>query len=90
MVGGFILSCLLLTNITPSIYLLMDKLSYVTIENSLNLVVSYQVDQSLLARNFVTIVNALKDLKDAQNLSDSKIKDLSSLAEKFKQLSEKL
>jgi hypothetical protein len=47
----------------------MDKLAEITVENSLNLVVSYQVDQTLLARNFVTIVNALKELKEKQTLS---------------------
>lgn len=49
--------------------------------------VSYQVDQSLLARNFVTIVNALKELKDKQALSESKIKDLTSLVDKQNSLS---
>jgi len=60
----------------------MDKLAEITVENSLNLVVSYQVEQTLLARNFLTIVNALKELKEKQSLSESKIRDLSSFVDK--------
>ena len=57
----------------------MDKLAEVTIDNSLNVTVNCQVDQSLLAKNFITIVDALKELQKAQALSDQKIADLSSL-----------
>ena len=60
----------------------MDKLGEVTIENSLNLVVTCQVDQALLAKNFSTILEALKELQHAQSQSDQKIKALLSSREK--------
>lgn len=44
----------------------MEKLGDVTIENSLTLAVNCQVDQHLLAKNFTTILNALKELQLAQ------------------------
>jgi hypothetical protein len=44
----------------------MDKLADITVENSFNLTVSCQVDQSLLAKNFTTLVNALKELQLSQ------------------------
>jgi predicted nucleic acid-binding Zn-ribbon protein len=56
----------------------------------LNVVVSCQVDQHLLAKNFTTIINALKELQQAQLRNESQIKDLSSLKDKFDSLSEKV
>lgn len=44
----------------------MDKLGDLVIDNSLSLTVSYQVDQHLLAKNFTTILNALKELQASQ------------------------
>ena len=66
----------------------MDKLGEVNIDNSLSLTVSCQVDQSILAKNFTTIIEALKQLQQAQSLSDQKIKDLLSLKEKVEGLSQ--
>lgn len=60
----------------------MEKLGEVTIDNSLNLTLTWQVDQHLLARNFTTIINALKDLQGAQLRQESQIKDLLGLKEK--------
>jgi hypothetical protein len=44
----------------------MEKLGEVTIENSFSLNITYQVDQHLLAKNFSTIIDALKELQQAQ------------------------
>jgi hypothetical protein len=68
----------------------MDKLGDIVIDNSLTLTVSYQVDQHLLATNFSTIINALKELQLSQQKTDSQLKDLSSLKEKFDQLGAKV
>lgn len=64
----------------------MQKLGDISIENSLNVTINWQVDQNLLAKNFTTIVNALKELQQAQRNTESQIKDLSSLKDKFDQL----
>lgn len=64
----------------------MEKLGEVTIDNSLTLTVSYQVDQHLLAKNFTTIVNALKDLQISQQKTESQLKELYSLKDKYDQL----
>lgn len=64
----------------------MEKLGDIVIDNSLTLTVSYQVDQHLLAKNFTTIINALKELQASQQRTDSQLKDLSSLKDRFDQL----
>lgn len=64
----------------------MQKLGDISIENSLNFTLNWQVDQNLLAKNFTTIINALKELQQAQRNNESQIKDLSSLKDKFDQL----
>lgn len=64
----------------------MQKLGDISIENSLNFTLNWQVDQNLLAKNFTTIINALKELQQAQRNTESQVKDLSSLKEKFDQL----
>ena len=66
----------------------MDKLGQVTIENCVNLKVNCEVDQSLLAKNFNTIIEALKELQKCQADSDSKLKDLAGLREKVDKLAE--
>jgi flagellar motility protein MotE (MotC chaperone) len=76
--------------ICVAIYLLMDKLGDLVIDNSLTLTVSYQVDQHLLAKNFTTILNALKELQASQQKTESQLKDLSSLKEKYDQLGAKV
>jgi hypothetical protein len=58
----------------------------VTIDNSLNLTVTCQVDQTLLAKNFTTILNALKELQASQQKTDSQLKELSSLKDTLNQL----
>lgn len=68
----------------------MDHLGEIAIDNSLTLTVSYQVDQHLLAKNFTTIINALKQLQLSQQKTESQLKDLSSLKEKFDQLGTKV
>ena len=68
----------------------MDKLSDIVIDNSLTLTVSYQVDQHFLAQNFTTIINALKELQGSQQKTESQLKDLSSLKEKFDTLGAKV
>lgn len=68
----------------------MDKLSDIVIDNSLTLTVSYEVDQHLLAKNFTTIINALKELQISQQKTESQQKDLSSLKEKFDTLETKV
>lgn len=68
----------------------MDKLGDLVIDNSLTLTVSYQVDQHLLAKNFTTILNALKELQASQQKTESQLKDLSSLKEKYDQLGAKV
>jgi len=52
----------------------MDKLGEITIDNSFNVVVSCQVDQQLLAKNFTNIIAALKELQQAQEKTDGQIK----------------
>ena len=64
----------------------MQKLGDISIENSLNFTLNWQVDQNLLAKNFTTIINALKELQQSQRNTESQIKDLSSLKDKFDQL----
>jgi hypothetical protein len=44
----------------------MEKLGEITVENSFSLTVSCQLDQNLLAKNFTTIINALKELQVSQ------------------------
>ena len=44
------------------------------------------MDQNLLAKNFTTILDALKELQSAQQLSDQKIKDFQSLKERMERL----
>lgn len=66
----------------------MDKLEQVTIENCVNIQVNCNVDQNLLATNFTTIVDALKELQQAQSLSDQRIKDLLSFKERVEKLGE--
>jgi hypothetical protein len=68
----------------------MEKLGEIVIDNSLTLTVSYQVDQHLLAKNFTTIINALKELQLSQQKTDAQLNDLSSLKDKFDQLGLKL
>lgn len=68
----------------------MEKLGDITVENSFNLVVSCQLDQNLLARNFTTIINALKELQNNQQKTDSQIKDLSSLKDKLNSLQQRV
>jgi peptidoglycan hydrolase CwlO-like protein len=68
----------------------MEKLGEIAIDNSFNVTVTCQVDQQLLARNFTTIINALKELQDKQIKTDSQLKDLSSLKERFDQLGAKV
>lgn len=60
----------------------MEKLGEVTIDNTVNVSISWQVDQHLLGKNFATIVNALKELQSAQLKQDEMIKDLLGLKEK--------
>lgn len=64
----------------------MQKLGDISIENSLNFTLNWQVDQNLLAKNFTTIINALKELQQSQRNTELQIKDLSSLKDKFDQL----
>lgn len=64
----------------------MEKLGEVTIDNSLNVVISWQVDQHLLGKNFATIVNALKELQGAQLKQEGMIKDLLGLRERVEQI----
>jgi len=66
----------------------MDKLEQVTIENCVNVQVNCNVDQNLLATNFTTIVDALKELQQAQFLSDQRIKDLLSFKERVDKMGE--
>lgn len=61
-----------------------------TIDSSLNLTVTCQVDQTLLAKNFTTILNALRELQASQQKTDAQLKDLSSLKETVGQLGSKL
>jgi DNA repair exonuclease SbcCD ATPase subunit len=68
----------------------MEKLGEIAIDNSLIVNLNAQVDQTLLAKNFVTIVDALRELQKAQALSEQKINDLSSLKDAFNQLNEKV
>lgn len=68
----------------------MEKLGEIAIDNSLIVNLNAQVDQTLLAKNFVTIVDALRELQKAQALSEQKISDLSSLQDAFNQLNQKV
>lgn len=61
-----------------------------TIDNSLNLTVTCQVDQTLLAKNFTTILNALKELQTSQQKTDAQLKELSSLKDTVNQMSLKV
>lgn len=68
----------------------MEKLAEIAIDNSLTVNLNAQVDQSLLAKNFATIVDALRELQKAQSQSDQKISELSSLKNTINQLNEKV
>lgn len=68
----------------------MDKLADITIDNTLNLTVTCQVDQHLLAKNFTTILNALRELQANQAKTDAQLKDIFSLKEKLEQLAQKV
>lgn len=68
----------------------MEKLAEIAIDNSLTVNLNAQVDQSLLAKNFATIVDALRELQKAQSHSDQKISELSSLKNTISQLNEKV
>lgn len=68
----------------------MEKLAEIAIDNSLTVNLNAQVDQSLLAKNFATIVDALRELQKAQSQSDQKISELSSLKNTISQLNEKV
>lgn len=68
----------------------MDKLTDITIDNTLNLTVTWQVDQHLLAKNFTTILNALRELQANQMKTDAQVKDLSSMKDRLDQLAQKV
>lgn len=68
----------------------MDKLADITIDNTLNLTVTWQVDQHLLAKNFTTILNALRELQANQAKTDAQLKDLSSMKDRLEQLAQKV
>lgn len=68
----------------------MDKLADITIDNTLNLTVTCQVDQHLLAKNFTTILNALRELQANQAKTDAQLKDLSSMKDRLEQLAQKV
>lgn len=45
----------------------MERLGEINLEQSLALTLNYSLDQSLLARNFTTIIDALKELQQKQD-----------------------
>lgn len=73
-----------------AIYLLMEKLSEIVLENSFTITLNYQLDQKLLANNFAIILNALKHLQAAQHKTDSQLQDLAAVKDRLDQLAHKV
>lgn len=74
----------------PCNIIIMDKLTDITIDNTLSLTVTCQVDQHLLGKNFTTILNALRELQANQLKTDAQVKNLTSMKDRIDQLAQKV
>lgn len=59
----------------------MDKLSQISLENTVSVKIDCLLDQELLAKNFAIIIDCLKDLKNQQDKNNSEINNLAGLRE---------
>lgn len=61
----------------------MDKLSEISLENTVTVKIDYNLNQQLLVKNFGIIMDCLKDLKTQQDKHSSDLSNLNGLKEMF-------